>query len=64
MIILGKHPAFMSSVQRMVINTDLESTPGPGNYAQYSSIHHPLIFPRGSDSDSYIMYDGGSMFLT
>ena len=43
----------------MSFNTN--ETPGPGDYAQYSSIHYPLVFPKGDNKDTYIMYENGRM---
>ena len=59
---IGHHPAFLSNSKRILANDMTQDyTPGPGNYAQYSSIHSPLIFPRGDDDSTYIMYENGRM---
>ena len=52
----------MSGRTRLSSTKEHESTPGPGNYAQYSSIHHPLIFPRSGDANTYIIYENGRKF--
>lgn len=59
---IGVHPAFLSNSKRVMMNAVSDNTtPGPGNYAQYSSIHYPLIFPKGDNKDTYIVYENGRM---
>ena len=59
---IGHHPAFLSNSKRILeSNIFNNSTPGPGKYAQYSSVHNPLIFPQGSNDQTYIMYENGRM---
>ena len=59
---ISKHPAFLSNSKRILVNEfKTKETPGPGDYAQYSSIHYPLVFPKGDNRDTYIMYENGRM---
>jgi len=58
----GQNAAFLSNAKRMLsTSVDGDNTPGPGNYAQYSSLKSPLIFPYGGTKESYIIYENGKM---
>mmetsp|Transcript_6891 Transcript_6891/g.7693 ORF Transcript_6891/g.7693 Transcript_6891/m.7693 type:complete len:127 (+) Transcript_6891:2-382(+) len=59
---IGGNAAFLSNAKRMLNSSaDSNLTPGPGNYAQYSSLQSPLVFPYGGSRENYILYENGKM---
>lgn len=59
---IARQSPFLSNAKRMLWSYDnTDTTPGPGNYAQYSSLKYPLIFPYADNKDTYIVYENGKI---